>query len=112
MTRYVRERAADVDLGLDHRLFYCQWAPDRDLNPQYEGVPDVARYAAIIEHLNPAGEPCAGCVTFDGDVARQIEPPTRHMWQVEQADPLTISPSVLCQCGDHGFIRDGLWVPA
>lgn len=27
-------------------------------------------------------------------------------------DPLTLSPSVLCQCGAHGFIRDGKWVAA
>lgn len=28
-----------------------------------------------------------------------------------QADPLTISPSILCpDCGTHGFIRDGRWV--
>lgn len=34
-------------------------------------------------------------------------------WQVVQADPLTIVPSVLCpQCGLHGWITDGKWVPA
>ena len=28
-------------------------------------------------------------------------------------DPLTISPSILCpDCGTHGFIREGRWVPA
>jgi hypothetical protein len=28
-------------------------------------------------------------------------------------DPLHIEPSLLCEfCGDHGFIRDGRWVPA
>ena len=27
-------------------------------------------------------------------------------------DPLTVAPSLLCACGDHGFIRDGKWVPA
>lgn len=34
-------------------------------------------------------------------------------WTLEQEDPLTISPSVLCRtCGLHGFIRQGRWVPA
>lgn len=34
-------------------------------------------------------------------------------WLVEQAEPLTISPSLLCTaCKRHGFIRNGLWVPA
>ncbi|MDB5822149.1 MAG: hypothetical protein JWR21_853 [Herminiimonas sp.] len=31
-------------------------------------------------------------------------------WKVEQTEPLTLSPSILCRaCGDHGFIRGGKW---
>ena len=26
-------------------------------------------------------------------------------------EPLTLSPSVLCQCGAHGYIRNGQWQP-
>lgn len=34
-------------------------------------------------------------------------------WTVETEDPLTLSPSILCpECGHHGFIRAGRWVPA
>lgn len=33
-------------------------------------------------------------------------------WSVENEDPLTLSPSIACPCGLHGFIRDGRWVPA
>ncbi len=34
-------------------------------------------------------------------------------WTVVTKEPLTISPSILCgECGVHGFIRDGKWVPA
>lgn len=34
-------------------------------------------------------------------------------WTLEKREPLTISPSLLCQvCGHHGFIREGKWVPA
>lgn len=34
-------------------------------------------------------------------------------WSLVSADPLHIEPSLLCRvCGHHGFIRDGLWVPA
>jgi hypothetical protein len=96
-----------VDLGNDHHLSYFGWAPDRDLNPQYEGVPDVERYGASIKHGD-----CEAAVIFDGDVQRRLEP-NRGRWTVESWEPLTISPSVLCRrCGDHGFIRQGKWVPA
>jgi hypothetical protein len=34
-------------------------------------------------------------------------------WQIQQTEPLTVTPSILCgTCGIHGFIRDGKWVPA
>lgn len=34
-------------------------------------------------------------------------------WRVEAADPLTVSPSILCgSCNVHGFWRQGQWVPA
>ncbi|WP_064075901.1 DUF6527 family protein [Prescottella equi] len=45
---------------------------------------------------------------------RQVLPlaPTT-LWRVETADPLTITPSILCPvCRVHGWIRDGEWVPA
>lgn len=32
---------------------------------------------------------------------------------IVNADPLTILPSILClDCGTHGFIQDGRWLPA
>lgn len=38
--------------------------------------------------------------------------PNSARWTVESWDPLTLSPSLLCpQCGHHGWIRDGKWVP-
>jgi Family of unknown function (DUF6527) len=33
-------------------------------------------------------------------------------WDVESMDPVTLSPSVLCDCGVHGFIRSGRWIDA
>jgi len=31
-------------------------------------------------------------------------------WTLDEAEPLTVSPSILCgSCGTHGFIRDGAW---
>ena len=100
------------DLGHDHWGEFERWAPNRELNPHTANLPDVERYGLLIFHRNPAGERCAGFVTFAGDVQRQLEPNRPNVWQVESWEPLTISPSVLCSCGDHGFIQDGRWVPA
>lgn len=34
-------------------------------------------------------------------------------WTLVSLEPLHLEPSLLCRaCGDHGFIRDGKWVPA
>ena len=98
-----------LDLGDGHRLIYHFWAPDRELNPLYADLPDVERFGASIEHRSPAGVQHVGGITFDGPVQRQVSN-GRAFWQVEQWDPLTISPSILCSCGDHGWIRDGRWV--
>jgi len=104
--------AEPIDLGAGHLLRFVHWAPDRDLNPQYDGLPDVDRWGAILAHPHPVtGNECEGSLTFDGPVQRQLEP-ARPKWQVESWEPLTISPSVLCACGDHGFIRQGRWVTA
>jgi hypothetical protein len=100
-----------IDLGHDHTLRYFAWSPDRELNPQYDGIPDEPRAGAIIEHKQPDGSECSGAIHFNTPVTRQIMA-ERARWAVESWEPLTISPSVLCSCGDHGFIRDGKWVPA
>jgi hypothetical protein len=100
-----------ADLGHDHYLAYSGWAPDRELNPHRAHLPDVEKYGAVIYHKNPAGRPCAGFVTFAGPVQQEIDP-DHATWDVISWEPLTISPSVLCSCGDHGFIQDGRWTPA
>lgn len=99
------------DLGDGHSAEWSCWAPDRELNPQYVGIPDVDRWGLIIFHTDPSGQDCAGFVTLTGDVQRRVAP-NATTWTVESWDPLTLSPSVLCSCGDHGFIREGRWVRA
>lgn len=112
MTELTRERRLpDIDLGFNHELRYIGWSPDRDLNPHYDDVPDVERFCATITHINPSGHPCEGCITFDSPTAQRISPKIPK-WIVESWEPLTISPSILCDCGDHGFIWDGKWVHA
>jgi len=102
-----------IDLGDGVTLRFTFWAPDRALNPQYDGIPDVERYGAIIDHPNlKTGETCSAAITFAGDVQKRIAP-NATTWDVQSWDPLTLSPSLLCrQCGDHGFIRSGRWVRA
>lgn len=99
-----------IDLGHGHLLRFFKWSPDRDLNPQYEGIPDDPRAGAIIDHPAPDGSTCSGAIPFDTPTARALG--KEKVWQVESWEPLTVSPSVLCSCGDHGFVREGKWVPA
>lgn len=112
-----QDAVIDIDLGDGHLLSYVGWNPDRDINPQYEGIPDIERCGATIYHLNPQGKPCQGFVHFDTpDVQRVFA--GANMWTVMSWEPLTLTPSILCKscyppgappCGDHGFIENGKW---
>jgi len=55
------------------------------------------------------GEWCSGWVQIESDFAVREAP----VWIQESASPLTLSPSILCRrCGNHGWIKEGRWVPA
>jgi hypothetical protein len=67
----------------------------------------------ILWHKAQDGQACGGVCHFVRGSGDQDRPE----WQVETLDPLTISPSVLCDgkygCGGtHGFVRLGKWTPA
>lgn len=102
-----------IDLGHDHIAYFTAWMPDREINPQYDGIPDVELFGLNIEHPKKSdpSQRCVGGVTFDGEVQRLIHPKVAK-WTLVSDEPLHIEPSVLCSCGDHGWIRDGRWVPA
>lgn len=102
-----------TDLGHDHSYKFTSWNPDRELNPQFADLPDVPKFGLIVRHLTADGQNCMGGVTFDGEVQRRLVP-EQARWQVVSLEPATleISPSLLCHCGDHGYIRGGRWVPA
>jgi hypothetical protein len=87
-----------VDIGGDHVLVIV--TPDGKDQPT----------GADVEHLTPGGERCIGWILFD--VPANTEWPAARKWQVESWDPLTLSPSLACGCGDHGFVRDSSWVRA
>ena len=79
---------ADIFLDLDHVLFR---------------VGNDGREGFILAHRLRLGW-CFGTIWTD----------TKHerSWNVASAMPLTLTPSILCACGEHGFVRNGKWVPA
>lgn len=103
-----------IDLGNDHWLRYTSLNSDDELL--------IQRFGAVIFHVvKPRKDPgwktsdgrdvCIGSIKFSGDLVEKFAP--QHVlptWVVERWDPLTISPSILCDvCGDHGFIHRGKW---
>jgi hypothetical protein len=104
--------ATQLDLGSGHRLEYTTWDPDLDLNPELREIADQlpARVCAIISHDLPGGGSCEGMITFDSSLARAHF--SGPYWTVVSWDPLTLSPSLKCHCGDHGHIQNGRWVAA
>jgi hypothetical protein len=102
----------DLDLGDGHTLRWVSFAPDRSIAKNaetYANVPDDPRCGAIVTHTTDKTETglCEGYIGLNPAVNT-----TRATWQVESWEPLTLSPSLLCSCGDHGFIRGGKWVRA
>jgi hypothetical protein len=73
---------------------------------------------------------CEAAITFDvpwllASARKGYGGGQAALWQVQSFDPLTVSPSLLCkapvyndegtvigECNDHGFIREGRWVRA
>lgn len=90
-----------LDLGDNHTLTFASYLED-------------AHAGASIMHLKPDGSPCDSFIAFaDRSWAKEFSPGSIATWVVEQEEPLTLSPSLLCRaCGDHGFIREGKWVRA
>jgi hypothetical protein len=87
------------------------WKPHRDLTPQYAHLPDNDKIGGIITHEMPNGTICKGAILFDCPQTREAFP-NKPRWHVSRWTPLTCEPSVLCHCGNHGFIRNGKWVKA
>lgn len=54
------------------------------------------------------GEWCVGAFF----IRPEDNPPGCELWTMEAKEPLTLSPSFLCHCGHHGFIRNGTWIGA
>lgn len=84
------------DIGGGHSISY------------YVRGDDEALVGLIDRHRDPDGNRCSGSVLFD--IPQNADITDHPKWQVINLDPLTLSPSLLCGCGEHGWIRDGRWV--
>lgn len=85
-----------IDLGDDH-----WYTPVVNNGGEWVGITEW--------HHTSNGDWCAGWVPFSGG-----QPASRvgTTWDVASWEPLTLSPSLLCSCGSHGWVRDGRWVAA
>ncbi len=45
---------------------------------------------------------CVGGFQWKGD--------SGPLWTLESMEPLTLSPSIRCGCGHHGWIKSGKWI--
>ncbi|MGH9768762.1 MAG: DUF6527 family protein [Blastocatellia bacterium] len=93
----------DLDLGDGHSLTWTR----------YEG--EIC--GGIIRHDMPVSEKfphgyCDGAFWLRGNKLTASEP-NRPRWDLTGSfECPTLSPSFLCHCGDHGWIREGRWVRA
>lgn len=105
------------DIGHGHSIQPFGWSPDRSIPANAErfaGIADIEKVGIVINHPVPDGKDCQGVavIHFDTPEVRTVFPAS-HCWQVLSWEPLTVSPSILCMaCGDHGWIKEGRWVPA
>lgn len=92
------ENTGYIDLGDGYSIKFVAYKND-------------PRAGARVRHNRSDGTPCEGFISFEGSPwAAEFEKPV--VWQIQSWDPLTMSPSLLCSCGDHGFIQNGKWVRA
>lgn len=90
---------AAVQIGHGVSIEFTSWA-------------DHEKVGLLRSHPKPDGTVCTSGLLFDLAGVREAFP-DRAVWTVEQWEPLTISPSLLCRaCNHHGWIRNGRWEPA
>lgn len=100
-----------TDIGHGVRITFTTWSDYDQAGLLVEHPRDTGGWYA--EHP-PEDNPgtCTSGVLFDLPGVREAFP-ANAVWTVERQEPLTLSPSLLCRmCGHHGWIREGLWVPA
>lgn len=71
-----------------------------DLGSGWAWIPVPHFGETHLRHICPDGKPRIG----------NIE--ETHTFVSKPGEPLTITPSVICECGAHGWIENGKWKPA
>lgn len=67
------------------------------------------RDSALVIHKKAPGKYCWGSISLKNDP----DAATRPTWEFDgNWEKPTLSPSVLCWCKFHGWIREGRWVNA
>lgn len=99
-----------IDLGHGFSYSFYGWNPDRELNPQYKDIPTLEKAGIIVN-----------CPHGPGTVPFEVKEPWKSVpvlsnrkqyWNVKSLNPLTLEPSIISpDCGCHGYITDGKWVP-
>lgn len=93
----IAARGADIGRGVVIRFY---------------GNGDCDKAGILLYHQHPDGAVCGGSVPFDVPANDWHRQRARPLWQVQSLEPLTLSPSILDpDCGLHGHIVNGLWVP-
>lgn len=117
--------ADHIDLGGGHSYVWLlgdpQEYPTDDVRfIDFKG--DGQTLVGLIEfHPKPGGPvsdvddgQCAGGVYFVAGTG--LHATHKPIWTVVSLDPLHLEPSILCRppygCGNHGYIRNGLWEDA
>lgn len=101
-----------IDFGGGVTGYWLAWRPDRDIPSNaalYAGIADIDKCSLVLNHKTPQGEDHQGCITIDTPETQKVFS-AYPKWQVGSWEPLTLTPSVLCSCGWHGFITAGRWV--
>jgi hypothetical protein len=92
----------DIEIGDGVTITLVEWTDPSTGETEIVGLNEA--------HKDKQGNRCMGWVLFAGTAYAEGMQPA---WTVERANPLTLSPSILCRsCGNHGFIREGRWVSA
>lgn len=59
-------------------------------------------------HTTPVEGFCAGTIFW----TKPFDEYEGSLWELNNLEPLDLSPSIQCDCGLHGFIKDGRWLNA